>query len=303
MNSISVTIPTYNRLEMIKITIQPFLACKLVNEIVIVDDGGQDGTCEFFKQLAQTDNRIRYIRFEINQGLGAARKTALSNAKMNYVLVTDDDFFIEDGYLETLFDHMHSSESDLIGGRSIWPRVGEKLEDAFQRANKDTEPLLNYRWLDQNSLANTENDVETIISAYPLLVKREVFEKVTYYEGYRWNGWREDSDIELSALEMGFKLTYCPHVTAYNLPREKQGMGKNIISRNIKYLYYIYRNNTIFLNRHQEYIRKHAPTAIIANNVTLTSVLYTLRKMTWLARTELGKIYLSRKHDTFRWDA
>jgi hypothetical protein len=135
----------------------------------------------------------------------------------------------------------------------------------------------------------------------PLLIRREVLDKAQFFEGFIGNGWREESDFEISAVEAGFKFTYCPHVMAYNLPRANLGMGKNFISRNIRYLYFIYYNNKIFLTRHKNYLQGNIPSALLAKNVTLTSLVYAMKKSVWLAKTEALRLKMGRTHKTFYW--
>ncbi len=64
-------------------------------EWVIVDDGSTDNTQNLIKQLI--DSRIRYFRFDMNYGPGAARQYALKQAGGDWCAIIDmDDFCFPD---------------------------------------------------------------------------------------------------------------------------------------------------------------------------------------------------------------
>ena len=74
MEKISVIIPTYNRSGKLRGSVESVLRQTYTDfELLIVDDGSQDDTREVVKAMAIEDDRIRYIRQEINQGASAAR--------------------------------------------------------------------------------------------------------------------------------------------------------------------------------------------------------------------------------------
>lgn len=67
-------------------------------EIVIVDDGSDDGTPVAARQTAGDDARIRVLEHPVNRGKGAAVKTAIDASRGALILVTDVDlsYAVED---------------------------------------------------------------------------------------------------------------------------------------------------------------------------------------------------------------
>lgn len=100
---ITVCVTTYNRKELLPLTIDSILKQTYTNfELIIVDDFSNDGTKELVeKKLLKLDQRIRYIRHSENQGLAAARNTAIFNAKGKYFTFVDDDDTWEHNFLST----------------------------------------------------------------------------------------------------------------------------------------------------------------------------------------------------------
>ena len=79
---ISVYIPTYNRLELLKRAVQSVQNQTYKNfEIIIVDDNSSDGTQDFLVGLAKVDSRIRYFFKDKNSGACVSRNIAINLAQ------------------------------------------------------------------------------------------------------------------------------------------------------------------------------------------------------------------------------
>ncbi len=86
--SVSVIIPTYNRVQFITQAIDSVLSQTYQNfEIFVVDDGSTDNTKQ---ALAPYKDKILYI-YQENQGAAAARNTGINYAKGKYIAFLDSD--------------------------------------------------------------------------------------------------------------------------------------------------------------------------------------------------------------------
>lgn len=98
MPEISVVIPTYNRLDLLK---QAVSSCLDANgdadlEVVVVDDGSTDGTREWLLQLR--DPRVRHF-LQDHQGAPAARNLGVQEALSPLIKLLDDDDVLLEGAL------------------------------------------------------------------------------------------------------------------------------------------------------------------------------------------------------------
>jgi glycosyltransferase involved in cell wall biosynthesis len=89
---VSIIIPSYNSILWISDAInsalqQSYLHC----EVIVVDDGSNDGTRDLL--LSQYGNRIRYI-YQNNKGLSGARNTGLFHSRGEYIQFLDADDII-----------------------------------------------------------------------------------------------------------------------------------------------------------------------------------------------------------------
>src|SRR5215204_1045782 len=88
---VSVVIPCYNQARFLGEAIRSVLCQGYSDlEIIVVDDGSEDGTEEVASGYAKEDPRVRLIRQE-NRGLAAARNRGLSEAGGEYVVFLDSD--------------------------------------------------------------------------------------------------------------------------------------------------------------------------------------------------------------------
>src|SRR5437763_159146 len=60
-------------------------------EIVYVDDGSSDGTLNILRNLAQTDDRVRYFSLSRNFGHQAALTAGLEQARGDVIVTMDSD--------------------------------------------------------------------------------------------------------------------------------------------------------------------------------------------------------------------
>jgi GT2 family glycosyltransferase len=296
---ISVIMPTYNRADMLAKVLPTYIESNVVREVLVVNDGSQDHTSDVVKQFHKQDSRIRLVEHPQNMGMTQGRNTAIAHATGDFLLTSEDDLALAPGSLETLLEHMQSSNADIIGGRRVWMRLNETPEQALQRANTCKNPPLNRRWLDYDSHAITPTDLPMPLVNASMLIRRCVIEQVWYDNAFAGNGWREDSDFQLTAQELGFKVVFCPHSVFYHYDRAKTGLGSTRLKSNWNYLRWIYRNNLTFLQKHHAFLKTNIPEALIMGSPEMTNWAYIVLRAAWLLRSETRRIWQSRNAQYF----
>jgi glycosyltransferase involved in cell wall biosynthesis len=88
---LSIIMPVYNERNTVVEAIRRSRSVEipLSREIVVVDDGSDDGTRQILAQLQ--DSTVRVINHEVNRGKGAAIRTALGHVTGDLVLIQDAD--------------------------------------------------------------------------------------------------------------------------------------------------------------------------------------------------------------------
>jgi glycosyltransferase involved in cell wall biosynthesis len=100
--SFSAVLPAYNEEGSIRSVIvslsETFERIAQHWEIIVVDDGSRDDTSEIVEALGKQDERIRLIIHPQNRGYGAAIRSGLHAAKLEWIFLMDSDgqFYAED---------------------------------------------------------------------------------------------------------------------------------------------------------------------------------------------------------------
>lgn len=113
--NLSVVIPVFNEVENIGEIVNRVQSTKLPSEIIIVDDGSQDGTRETLKRMDGKDN-VRVILHERNQGKGAAVVTGLRAAQGDILLIQDADLEYDPRDYAALLQPIEEGKADVVYG-------------------------------------------------------------------------------------------------------------------------------------------------------------------------------------------
>lgn len=98
---ITVGLTTYNRLEMLKKSLESVINQTYKNiEIIIADNHSTDGTEEYCKECATKDSRIRYYRHDKNIGVHENGRFLRDKVKTRYALLFCDDDWISENFIE-----------------------------------------------------------------------------------------------------------------------------------------------------------------------------------------------------------
>lgn len=127
---ISVIVPVYNIMEYLPRCVQSIMAQTYENiEILLIDDGSDDGTGALCDSLAQKDHRITVFH-QKNQGSSAARNKGISLARGEYLGFVDSDDYIEPFMYEQLVEGILESGLEIAQiGRNEIDLQGKLLPD------------------------------------------------------------------------------------------------------------------------------------------------------------------------------
>ena len=113
---VSVVIPCRDAEPYIEAAVRSVLNQSLRDvEVIVVDDGSQDGSFEVVRGLADRDRRVRLIRGD-GRGPGAARNRGVELAAGKYLAFVDADDVMLAGALETMVGSARRTRSDVVTG-------------------------------------------------------------------------------------------------------------------------------------------------------------------------------------------
>lgn len=135
MDKITVAVPCYNEELVLPIFYEAISKVagqmsETVFEFLFVDDGSSDRTLEILQEMAQRDERIRYLSFSRNFGKEAGIYAALENATGDYVVIMDADLQDPPALLPEMYHAVSKEGYDCVGSRRV-TRKGEPLIRSF----------------------------------------------------------------------------------------------------------------------------------------------------------------------------
>ena len=112
---LSVVIPVYNEVGNIEEILKRVKATKAASEILVVDDGSQDGTQTVLKKL-DGKGGVRVILHQQNQGKGAAVCTGMQAAVGDVILIQDADLEYSPHDYPALLQPIKDGIADVVYG-------------------------------------------------------------------------------------------------------------------------------------------------------------------------------------------
>lgn len=111
---ISVIIPVYNLYYWLNFAVASLQIQTLKDiEIILIDDGSNDGSSILCDQLASIDHKIKIIH-QKNSGAAAARNSGLKKAQGEYIYFMDGDDWCEPDMLEKMYEFATQNNLDLV---------------------------------------------------------------------------------------------------------------------------------------------------------------------------------------------
>ena len=111
---VSVIVPVYNSEQYLPQMLDSVLTQTLRDiEIICVDDGSADRSCEILKDYAENDARIRLFSQQ-HANAGEARNVGLDHAEGEYLIFLDADDFFEKEMLEECVAVLERENSDIV---------------------------------------------------------------------------------------------------------------------------------------------------------------------------------------------
>ena len=116
---ISVIIPTWNGLELLDMSLPPLVEALRrhghpEDEIVVVDNGSDDGTVEALHRRSDEFPGLRVIALDRNEGYGGATNRGAIAAKNPAVLFLNNDMVVEPDFVQPLLD-VFGEEPEVFG--------------------------------------------------------------------------------------------------------------------------------------------------------------------------------------------
>lgn len=202
---VSVIIATYNRASLLERAIKSVLNQTFKNfELIIVDDGSTDNTCELVNQFIQIDSRVKYIWQENSGGPAKPRNMGIRKAKGEYITILDSDDEILPEKLEKQVNKFQS-EPENVG--VVYCGIKYVSKNGKCRTKKVIPSLKG------NLFVKLLQD--SFLGYSTLLIKKECFQKSGLFDNTLPSG--EDWDMWIR-ISKNYEFDYVPEaLSIYNI--------------------------------------------------------------------------------------
>lgn len=112
---VSVIIPVYNIEKYIRRSVESVInqTHKQI-QIIIVNDGSTDGSDDICTDLVKKDQRIVYIRHDVNKGQTITRNDGVATVSGDWMMFLDGDDVLEPSAISQLLDAVRDNETDIV---------------------------------------------------------------------------------------------------------------------------------------------------------------------------------------------
>lgn len=171
-------------------------------EIILVDDSSPDRVPEICDEWAKSDNRIKVIHKEKNEGLGFARNTGLDIAKGEYVAFVDSDDYVD----ITIYEQLYNASEHGIFDAVFCGLKQETINGSYLRINdfKDIKTFNKHElyktalsFINKTDLCENER---LFMSVWHSIYKRNIIESyhIRFY-----------SEREILSEDLPFQVEFC----------------------------------------------------------------------------------------------
>lgn len=291
---VSIIIPTYERAHLLEKVIPSYLVQKHVKQIIVIDDASKNSsyidvinTCRKF--CKDSNIEFVYIKNEIHKGVAFCRNIGLKNASEKYILWGEDDLYLQNDYIDVLFTLL--DENKAACGTIIYDvpidATEEKIQSLIDQQQNIQKEIFDYNLLEGYYRLRYDSVKEVPFAHAILLIPKSAYNNISYYEGYKVNGYREESDAQVQMVKNGMKILYCSNTKCYHLKREDDDKGGQHSYSFWIYELYKIRNNNIFIDRHYSFFKEKYNV----RNKTTLKLLFAKNVMREVLITFLGGIY------------
>lgn len=168
-------------------------------ELIVVDNASEDGTVEY---LAAMSDRIKTIRNEENLGFAGAVNQGLMRARGTTLLILNNDAVVTSGWLDNLLTCLRTyPQAGIVGPVTNYISGTQQVDVSYDSLQEMHRYAAAHNRSDPSRWTPTER-----LTGFCMLMRRELFEALGYFDEGFEIGNCEDDDYGFRARLLGYEL-------------------------------------------------------------------------------------------------
>ena len=207
---LSIIIPVYNVAAFLPETLQSVLGQAFRDfELILVDDGSNDGSGDICDRCAASDSRVRVLHQQ-NAGVSAARNRGVAAATGDYIGFVDSDDIIEQDMFAVLTAVAEEENADVVQCQH------DRSPELNGLRRSDSREYLNGEALVKRIFTKSGGDYTNQVALWSKIYRRALFEGITFPVGRTYEDEQETYKLCLKAE----KIVEVPDVLYHYIKRE-----------------------------------------------------------------------------------
>jgi GT2 family glycosyltransferase len=245
---ISLVVPSHNRADALRTNLPDMLRLEgLLEIIVVIERHTSDESPQVIEALG--DERLTLIRNPGPPGLSASRNAGVAASSGAWILFGEDDCRFPPDYGVVLRREALAHDAQIAG--APWIHVDASV-DALARLAELRGSAPSRPRLDAHGGVPAET-VDTPFIPAPALIRRDVFDNVSFDEGYTGNAYRQETAFFVQAVRSGYRCVLTPFTASYQQQQWNEGGAR---SAPLAYELSTLRNNWRFMRLHGDWLTR-----------------------------------------------
>jgi len=222
---VSVVTPNYNGKRFLKAFFESLENdSECIGEVIIVDNGSEDGSREFIKNSSFTFP-VKLIENNQNMGFAPAVNQGIANARYEYIFSLNNDTEVRKGSIKHLVDTI-SSGDDIFSVQAKMLQYDNK--DLIDDVGDEYNLLAWTKKTGENHRSEEYVDVREIFSscAGATLYRKSVLEELGMFDD-NFFAYMEDVDLAIRSKINGYRNLLCPPAVVYHIGSATSGSRYN----------------------------------------------------------------------------
>jgi GT2 family glycosyltransferase len=199
-----------------------------IHEIVLLDDGSEDGTWELMGELVKKDHNIKIHRNEQNVGIAYSYNKMVELASNEIVCMLHSDMYVPPKFDEIMLKHME--EYDFITPLRVEPDVGydtsiDKVLIDFGTKSEEFKETEFLRWHEKNIEENKDRVEQRMF--FPWMTTKTLYNKVGGNDLLFLKYMVDDDDFYLRIKMSGAKYCQVFETAVYHMPSKSVRMRED----------------------------------------------------------------------------